>query len=182
MASSIKAEPGLDLFDGTQTSYKQQLKGHQASYSCFSKTLTLPIIGLQSRDKAVMLVIKSIIFFLRIYIKMVFTFQSWETLCSWPGKNMATMRSRANQQYLSLILSNSRSSLKTPFHLRSRRSNGRGEVEMERVRARMARKGVRKWLRDTVPPRPNAHAQVFPFTLLLLQAQLLDPPSELFVS
>ena len=95
---------------------------------------------------------------------------------------MATMRSRANQQYLSLILSNSRSSLKTPFHLRSRRSNGRGEVEMERVRARMARKGVRKWLRDTVPPRPNAHAQVFPFTLLLLQAQLLDPPSELFVS
>ena len=62
MASSIKAEPGLDLFYGTQTSYKQQLKGHQASYSCFSKTPTLPIIGLQSRDKAVMLVIKSIIF------------------------------------------------------------------------------------------------------------------------
>ena len=41
MASSIKAEPGLDLFNGTQTSYKQQLKGHQASYSSFSKTLTL---------------------------------------------------------------------------------------------------------------------------------------------
>ena len=66
MASSIKAEPGLDLFYGTQTSYKQQLKGHQASYSCFSKTPTLPIIGLQSRDKAVMLVIKSIIFFPKI--------------------------------------------------------------------------------------------------------------------
>ena len=30
--------------------------------SCFSKTSTLPILGLQSRDKAVMLVVKSIIF------------------------------------------------------------------------------------------------------------------------
>ena len=36
--------------------------------SCFSKTSTLPILGLQSRDKAAMLVVKSIIFFLRIYI------------------------------------------------------------------------------------------------------------------
>ena len=126
MASSIKAEPGLDLFYGTQTSYKQQLKGHQASYSCFSKTPTLPIIGLQSRDKAVMLVIKSIIFSPRIYVKMVFTSQRRETLCSWPGTNMATVTSRANQQHLSLILSNSRSSLKTPFHLRSRCSNERG--------------------------------------------------------
>ena len=36
--------------------------------SCFSKMSTLPILGLQSRDKAAMLVVKSIIFFLRIYI------------------------------------------------------------------------------------------------------------------
>ena len=71
MACSIKAKPGLDLLMGHKPwigSYKQQLKYHQASYSCFSKTPTLPILGLQSRDKAAMLVVKSIIFFLRIYI------------------------------------------------------------------------------------------------------------------
>ena len=50
--------------------------------SCFSKTSTLPILGLQSRDKAAMLVVKSIIFFPRIYIKMVFTSRRREMLCS----------------------------------------------------------------------------------------------------
>ena len=54
-----------------------------------------------------------------------------------------------------------------------------GDGEIERVRARMAREGEGKWLRDS--PTPHAHAQVFPFTLLLLQAQLLDPPSDIFV-
>ena len=68
---------------------------------------------------------------------------------------MATVTSRANQQYLPLNLSNSRSSLKTLFRLRSRCSNGRGKGQIERVRARMAREGIRKWLRDSLPPPPH---------------------------
>ena len=155
--------------------------------SRFIKTHTLPILGLQSRDKAVMLVVKSIIFFSRIYIKMVFTSQRREMLCSWPGTNMATVTSRANQQHLSLILSNSRSSLKTPFHLRSRCSNGRGKganrasesANGTRERREMASRSPHP--PTPPPPRSNAHAQVFPFTLLLLQAQLFDPPSDIFV-
>ena len=83
---------------------------------------------------------------------MVFTSRRREILCSWPGTNMATVTSRANQQYLPLNLSNSRSSLKTLFRLRSRCSNGRGKGQIERVRARMACEGVRKWLHDSLPP------------------------------
>ena len=87
----------------------------------------------------------------------MFTSRSREILCSWPGTNMATVTSRANQQYLPLNLSNSRSSLKTLFRLRSRCSNGRGKGQIERVRARMAREGIGKWLRDSLPPPPPPH-------------------------
>ena len=161
MACSIKAKPGLHLLIGHKPcigSYKQQLKGHQASYSCFSKTPTLPILGLQSRDKADMLVVKSTIFFPRIYITMVFTSQRRETLCSWPGTNMATVTSRTNQQHLSLILSNSRSSLKTPFHLRSRCSNGRGKGGN---RASEREWHVREWESGFAIPPPPTHTPKF---------------------
>ena len=75
MACSIEATPCLDLLIGHKrwtASNKQQLKGHQTSYSCFSKTPKLPVLSLQSRDKAVMLVVKNKPFLPRIYIKMVF--------------------------------------------------------------------------------------------------------------
>ena len=116
---------------------------------------------------------------------MVFTSRRREILCSWPGTNMATVTSRANQQYLPLNLSNSRSSLKTLFRLRSRCSNGRGKGQIERVRARMAREGIRKWLRDSLPPpctRPSFPFHPPSFTGPAKQAQLLDPPSDIFVS
>ena len=134
--------------------------------SCFSKTPTQPILGLQSRDKAVMLVVKTIIFSPRIYIKMVFTFQRREMLCSGPGTNIATVTSRANQQYLSLILSNSRSSLKTPFHLRSRYSNGRGKGGSRASESANGTRGSKEVASRF--PSPHAHAQVFPFTLPIL--------------
>ena len=116
---------------------------------------------------------------------MVFTSRRRERLCSWPGTNMATVTSRANQQYLPLNLSNSRSSLKTLFRLRSRCSNGRGKGQIERVRARMAREGIRKWLRDSLPTpctRPSFPFHPPSFTGPVKQAQLLDPPSDIFVS
>ena len=64
-------EEGVRLFEAgrllTFSAFRMGANSRLGAYSnkygsCFSKTSTLPTLGLQSRDKAVMLVVKSIIF------------------------------------------------------------------------------------------------------------------------
>ena len=58
----------------------------------------MDILGLEPRAKAVMLVVHTIIFFRRIYMKMEFISQRREMLL-FLTTNIATVTSRANRQY-----------------------------------------------------------------------------------
>ena len=97
---------------------------------------------------------------------------------------MATVKSRANQQHLSLIPSNSRSSLKTPFHLRSRCSNGRGKGGNGASESANGTRGSKEVASRFFPPRTRPSFPFHPpsFTGPVTQARLLDPPSDVFVS
>ena len=58
----------------------------------------MDILGLGPRDKAAMLVVHTIIFFRRIYMKMEFLSQRREMFL-FLTTNIAAMTSRANRQY-----------------------------------------------------------------------------------
>ena len=58
----------------------------------------MDILGLGPRDKAAMLVVHTIIFFRRIYMKMEFISQRREMFL-FLTTNIAAMTSRANRQY-----------------------------------------------------------------------------------
>ena len=58
----------------------------------------MDILSLEPRDKAAMLVVHTILFFRRIYMKMEFISQRREMLL-FLTTNIATVTSRANRQY-----------------------------------------------------------------------------------